>query len=196
MKALPTSLANMLELTSEHYIARGLHRECYVHPENPNRCVKVVVNGDQTETERELAYYQLLEKRGIAWDMLPKYHGTISTNKGPGTVFDLVRDADGATASSLESLLEKAAANSTLRTQLETALSDLRQYLLDNAIVTMTIKPKNILAQALGSSYKLFIIDNIGNSDFIPLCNYSNFFARLKMGRKWRRFEQDLKLGA
>jgi hypothetical protein len=33
-------------------------------------------------------------------------------------------------------------------------------------------------------------VDNVGNSDFLPLSNYSGLLARLKIKRKWRRFEQ------
>jgi len=33
------------------------------------------------------------------------------------------------------------------------------------------------------------IIDNIGNSDFIPICNYIDWMATRKLHRKWQRFE-------
>jgi len=33
------------------------------------------------------------------------------------------------------------------------------------------------------------VIDNIGNSDFIPVCNYVDFMAVRKIRRKWQQFE-------
>jgi hypothetical protein len=36
-------------------------------------------------------------------------------------------------------------------------------------------------------------VDNIGNSDFLPIADYSAFFARRKIQRKWRRFEQSMR---
>jgi len=39
---------------------------------------------------------------------------------------------------------------------------------------------------------KLIICDDIGRSDFIPICNYSRYFAELKINRKWNEFEKRL----
>lgn len=61
-------------------------------------------------------------------------------------------------------------------------------------IVTMTIKAKNILYQKLNQREgRLVIIDNIGHSDFIPVCDYIDFMAERKIRRKWRRFEATLR---
>jgi hypothetical protein len=57
----------------------------------------------------------------------------------------------------------------------------------------MTLKPKNILFRLDGpDSGTLVIVDNIGNSDFVPLADYSAALARRKIRRKWRRFEASL----
>jgi hypothetical protein len=73
------------------------------------------------------------------------------------------------------------------------ALPALRAYLLRDRVVTMTLKSKNILLQmTTGKSGRLVIVDNVGNSDFIPLSNYIGLLARAKIRRKWRRFEADL----
>ena len=57
----------------------------------------------------------------------------------------------------------------------------------------MTLKSKNILLQKTAQDAgKLVIVDNVGNSDFIPLSNYIGCLARRKILRKWRRFEADI----
>ena len=53
---------SMLTLESSSLIGRGLRRECYFHPEDENKCIKVVVAGDHKETAREQSYYRLPRK--------------------------------------------------------------------------------------------------------------------------------------
>lgn len=38
----------------------------------------------------------------------------------------------------------------------------------------------------------MVLIDNIYNSEFIPVSNYCRFFAKRKIDRKWQRFEDSL----
>lgn len=72
----------MITLSPETMIGKGLHRECFIHPNDKSKCIKVVFYGNQQETRREQSYYKFLEKRRTPWDMLPKFHGNIETNLG------------------------------------------------------------------------------------------------------------------
>ena len=183
----------MLTLESSSLIGRGLRRECYFHPGDENKCVKVVVAGDHRETVREQSCYRLLENRAISWKMLARFYGNAETNRGPGAVFELIRDYNGEVSKTLEHYI--AAENSTdINYQdLSRALPVLKQYLLKWKIVTMDIKPQNIVYKKINESEgALVVIDNIGNSDFIPICNYVGFMARQKIRRKWQYFEDSL----
>ncbi len=184
----------MLTLDSSKLIGRGLRRECYFHPEDDTRCIKVVVAGDHKETVREQSYYRLLEKRGISWDMLARFYGGIETNRGAGAVFELIRDYTGAVSNTLEYYFSddhEAELDYRVLTRL---LPVLKQYLLQWKIVTMSIRPQNIVYKRINpAEAKLVIIDNIGNSDFIPICNYVDRMAIRKINRKWRRFEITLR---
>jgi len=185
----------MITLNANEKFGKGLHRECFVHPDNDNLCIKVVTYGNQQETKREQGYYKQLQKRNIAWDLLPKFHGNVETTMGPGAVFDLIRDPDGQISKTLEHYLDDQDFVQTHRQQLDSALAELRQYLLKYNIMSMAMKPKNILYQLSKSGQgKLFIIDNIGNSDFIPICNYVPFLANKKIIRRWERFMLKLAL--
>ena len=84
-------------------------RECHRHPDDKSRCIKVVVNGGDEETRREQNYYQHLSKRGISWEMLPRFFGNTPTNKGEGALFELVHDFDGKTSTPLEHYFKKEA---------------------------------------------------------------------------------------
>lgn len=183
----------MLELKPNTLIGKGLHRECFTHPDNPALCVKVIVAGNSNENRREARYYGQLARRGVSWEMLSKFHGMVETNLGEGAIFDLVRDGDGEVSKPLAHYLESEALTAIHGDTLAGALRDLRTYLQRNRIITMTLKTKNILFQQdTRSSGKLVIVDNVGNSDFIPIANYSAVLARRKIRRKWLRFEADI----
>ena len=180
----------MIKLNKSKLVGKGLHRECYRHPEDENLCIKVVVSGHDDETRREKRYYRHIEKRNISWDMIPRFYGNVETNLGPGFVFDLIFDHDGKVSKTLEYYLSSNEETDALYDGLSSSLCLLKDYLLQQHIITMTLKPKNISCKRMKSGdVRLFIIDNIGNSDFIPICNYSKYFAGKKILRKWEAFE-------
>ncbi|MBL4783084.1 MAG: hypothetical protein JKX92_12655 [Porticoccaceae bacterium] len=181
----------MILLNDSHFVGKGLHRECYIHPDNVQLCVKVVVAGDLSESKREQSYYKLLQKRGISWDILPRFHGLIDTNRGAGAVFDLIRDFDGEVSKTLEHYLCAEQLASSENTGIKQAIGVFRRELHRQAIITMTLSPKNIMYKKTAANEgTLIVIDNIGNSDFIPICSYINYLAQKKITRKLLRFEQ------
>lgn len=179
-----------ITLSEKDYISCGLHRKCYHHPEDANKCIKVNYNdGAEEETNREIAYYKHLIKRNVSFDALAKYYGPVLTNYGNGHIFELIRDYNGETAIPLEKYLANKSLTEKYFDQLVTGLKELKSALLKDRIITMTIKSKNILFQQLSdTNSRLVIIDNIGNSTFIPIANYIPCFAKSKIERTWQRF--------
>ena len=183
----------MLKLESSALIGRGFRRECYFHPEDKNKCIKVVVAGDHKETRREQSYYRLLEKRSIAWKMLARFYGNVETNLGEGAVFELIRDYNGEVSKTLGHYFSTNNETDRDYQYLYQALLELKQYLLKWKIVTMVLRPQNIVYKKTNESEGyLVVIDNIGNSDFIPICNYVDWMATRKIRRRWQRFEDIL----
>ena len=183
----------MLTLESSSLIARGLRRECYFHPLDENKCVKIVVAGDHKETVREQSYYRLLEKRAISWRMLARFYGNIDTNRGKGAVFELIRDYDGNVSKTLEQYFSADNETDLDYQDLSQRLFSLKQYLLKWKIVTMSLKPQNIVYKKIDEYEGIpVVIDNIGNSDFIPICNFVDRMAIRKINRKWQRLEESL----
>ncbi len=179
----------LLTLNDSYLIARGWHRQCYQHPDHEDRCIKIVVNGDDTETKREQAYYRLLEKRLQDWRSVPRFHGNVDTTLGQGAVFDLVRDYDGKISKTLADYIEREREFNQYAPVLMTAMFNLIDYQLKHNVLTMSLKPKNLLFQVLANGDGVMhIIDNLGNSDWIPLCTYSHFFGQQKIRRKWKKF--------
>lgn len=68
-------------------------------------------------------------------------------------------------------------------------LKKLKRYLLDNHIVTMSLKPQNILCQRISESEVVPVVcDNLGESTFIPLATWSTWCCERKLERVWQRF--------
>lgn len=184
----------MIHIDPSGLVGKGKRRECYVHPQNRNRCVKIVVAGDNKETSRELSYYDFLDKRNILWTNLPRYYGTVETNLGTGYVFELIQDYDGKISKTLERYLSSTKDTESNCHGLSQALALLKKYLIQHRIMTMELRPKNIAYRKINDSEgSLILVDNIGNSDFIPICKYIQFLATNKINRKWRNFELRLK---
>ena len=183
----------MLTLDSSQLIGRGLRRECYFHPEDGNKCIKIVVAGDQKETAREQSYYRLLDKRNISWQMVARFYGNVETSRGEGAVFELIRDHNKEVSKTLEDYFSANDETGLDYQDLARALLLLKRYLLKWKIVTLALKPQNIVYKKINESEGiLVVIDNIGNSDFIPICNYVNWMAAQKIRRNWQRFEDSI----
>jgi hypothetical protein len=183
----------MIHINPADLIGKGLHRKCYRHPENKDWCIKIAFNENIKETRREKKYYELLIKKNVSWAMLPRYHGVVETNLGPGAVFDAIKDKNGAISETLDHYLGSNQLTELYCQALTDSLVLFKDYLLEQQIITMNIKAKNILFSDLGNnSGRLVLVDNIGNSDYFPISSHIKFLANRKTLRKWQRFEASL----
>ncbi len=183
----------MIILASSLLIGKGKRRECYHHPNDDKLCIKIVIAGDDKETLREQSYYRFLEKRNISWKMIAGFHGNVETNMGTGAVFDLVRDYDGAVSKTLRHYLSSYKEKIIDYIELSKAIRDLKQFLLKERIITMSLADHNMVFRRINEKEGiLMLVDNIGNSDFIPAADYINYFEKKKILREWRRFQSNL----
>jgi PhoP regulatory network protein YrbL len=175
----------MLTINPTLFVGKGLDRECYIHPQDSNRCVKITTSGDYTQSQDEIKIYGRLLKRNISWHHLARYYGAVQTDKGLGLVFDLVRDYDGAISQGLSSC-----SASVGRSVIERALTDLKTYLLHEKILVRDLNAENMLFRKdADGSGRLLIVDGVGNNDYIPVADYIAWWATKKIERKWQRFE-------
>lgn len=182
----------MINIDKSSLFGKGHHRECYRHPDTNNLCIKITTDGNLSakQDKREKQYYKSLERRGVSWDMIPAYHGDIQTNLGIGSIYDLVLDEEGTVSKTLEHYLATTEETEANYDGLLNSLHKLKEYLLKYRIITMTLAPRNISCQRDKSGIvRLVIVDNIGNSDFFSICNYSKRMAMRKISRRWKRFE-------
>ena len=184
-------MRTVFDLTPDLFVAEGTDRQCYRHPEFPDRCIKVL-HADRRSGRfwREIAYFRSLQRRGVDFSHLSRFHGIVRTSLGDGAVFDLVRDDDGRIASSLASRLDTGDPEFNFWAVNE--IERLKQDFYDQWIVFHDLNPTNLMVQRLGfDSWRLIAIDGIGHNHFLPLASFNRRFARKKIRRAWnRRYHQ------
>lgn len=178
----------MIELDSHLLIGRGSERHCYRHPLNPERCIKVphYLGRHKQQNEKDFIYYRKLAKRGVEWTHIPRCFGWTETDKGPGLVFELMQDDHGQPLPSIYDLLQ----NGTITIeQIEPELETLHQYMVRNLIFTSDMGVSNIVCRLMPEGhYHLYIIDGLGDRDFIKLAAHCRWFGLRKVERQWHRF--------
>lgn len=185
----------MITLDKTDLIGKSHHREVYRHPTQHDLCIKIMLDGDTNirQEKREIAYYKHLEKRGISWEMLSRYYEDVETTLGIGSVYDLILDHDGSVSKTMGYYIASNSITEENYDGLSSSLYLLKDYLLKNRILTMTLAHRNIVCQkSISGIDNLFVIDNIGNSDFIPVVTYIKKLSKKKIGRRWQRFEDRL----
>ena len=191
---LPSFGENIDELV---FVGSGHHRHVYVHPYDKSKCIKIVYANarlirHRVELHREHAYYGFLSRRGISYSHIAKYHGKIWVNyqnqTQPASVFDLIRNDNGEISKTLdvEICQEEIGID-----ELAGALHELYVYLLRYKVIS-GLKLENIVVQRTNAPPKCVMIDNIGNPDFIPICDYVDWLATRKIKRRWQKFLKKL----
>ena len=165
----------------------GRRRLVYAQPEDPALCIKVPRNGRQGELQqqREIRYYRQLQKKGIPFDHISRYLGTVETSVGTGYVYEAVRDADGRISDRFKELIlhGKGEVADYLR-----IMQKLEDYLFDNLILFYDMGPSNILCRRDAKGVlEPVIVDGLGDVVAIPILNYSRHLRRQKIRRRWLR---------
>ncbi len=121
----------MIRLSEQSPLGTGRHRKCYAHPEDAQRCIKIVYHrgdGGDKEIRRELKYYAHLGRRLKDWSGIPRYHGTVETDCGTGYVYDVIADFDGKPSITLTEFAEQCRYEEDIA-QLRQLLKQLKRYL-------------------------------------------------------------------
>ncbi len=197
----------MLKLRHTRPLFVGGTRYCFQHPDHASRCVKVL-RPDRTGAARKLlrqdfkrhlparflddqrkeinAYRELLTRPSEAlWRHVPRYHGTEETDMGIGIVTQLMRNDDGSWPQNLQSLLPQG-----MTEELSAGIGEFKRAVKDLRILSRDLLPHNIIAVRERGSYRVMLVDGIGNAELIPISTWWQFFADRKTDRKLRRFEQ------
>lgn len=186
----------MVDLERATVVGRGYRRVVYVDPDDPARCIKVPTAEAQARSDRQKAlererhYLKFYERKGRAMDQVSRYFGVVETTGGEGDVYELIRDHDGAIATTLAHQFETGRA--TLA-QCGAEFEVLRRYLSREGIVVADLHAGNLARQEVREGeFRLVVIDGIGNTEFFKVSDYFRPAARRKVQRKWGRFFENL----
>lgn len=195
----------MIRLSDELLFAKGGRRFCFVHPDDPSKCVKTLnPAGDPRRRRSAAAWYKRLRPLSIfddnrrelksfrqlqrcgegVWAHFPRCYGIQPTNRGDGIVTDLIRDADGAISRTVREHLKAAGKSPPLVAALDRFLN----ALLELRVPTRDLLDHNLVAQSDGDRLDIYMIDGFGSSDFLQLARWIPALGRRKTARKASRF--------
>jgi hypothetical protein len=204
----------MINLDGIQSFAEGGNRKCYINPTNPKRCLKVLHENLLENLKKNSVWYKRLgnieslddnlreekayKQKAISspinssiWDHLAKWYGMVETSLGPASETELIIN-EGEIAETLEAYLFREG----LTPEIKSALSNFENWLREHQVLTKNIIPHNIVIKKDNGLLILKIIDGLGSKSFVPLPEYSKFFAKTYVERRiklmWSRIHWDL----
>lgn len=182
-------------LILEKRIGAGATRECYLHPLDAGKCVKIPINRKKSKMlERELRYYPILKE--IIGDFIVAYDDTLAeTNKGRGLVCALLRDDNGEVSKPITAYIK----NNTIDTELQNEMNFFAYHLIAHELFFYDFNLNNFVIQRIGGKSKLKYIDlksfeNNKSWCFLKLENLVAPLARIMMIRRLKRAYKQLNI--
>jgi hypothetical protein len=175
----------MLQINTDP-VGKGKERACFVHPDDPQKAIKISLGDVSEQSRREIKFYQKLQKRGGGDPHIPRFYGLCDSNLGQGIVVDMIRDQDGEISRPLNWYL----AEGYPIEDFEPYLDELQQSFLQNLIIfnhDMTVG--NLLFQKVSASAaRLVAIDGLGDVVALDWFDVFPSLVRRKISRRWKRF--------
>lgn len=212
----------VIDLSAHTPFAQGSNRWCFVHPTDPDRCLKVIqpenilaryrrqpwlkrclgkARLDDNRQEQKAHQQPAIQKRlntdheASLWNHLPRFYGTADTTLGPANVSELIRCQNGNIAPTLESLVR----GQPLAPELNPAIDEFLHWLRQHRILTRNLLPHNLLVTDRDGTPRLFLVDGLG-APAIPqalsrLPGWSDHYITRKVARFYKRlaWEQNKK---
>ena len=172
-------------------IGKGAFRECYEHPVDKNKCIKIFIKNEDTSVfQREYKNYSALKDQ-LKDYIIPCEKELVETDKGLGMVCDLVRDDDG----SASKMIWKYQMDDEIKQELDKFVS----ILLSRNLFFYDFNGNNFIIQIKDGKKKLKFIDlksyrRNKSWTFLKLENVFDFLARIIMKRRLKRLYRDFHL--
>ena len=178
----------MIVLSPDDVIASGNERDCYQHPDHPDRVIKVTHTNLRRQNAIEWLYYQSLNKRNVPATHISNCFGHVTTSVGDGLQFSAIRDDSGELAKSLR----YSVVNNHMAVQTATSLlDDLREFLITHGVAFADVSLENIVYDGV----RLVVIDGLGsrrNDWRLRLRAGIPWFGARKTAKQWRIVEDNV----
>ncbi len=201
----------MIQLRDRDILFSGTKRDCYEHPDDPSRLIKVVrddaradlLRARQTKLRRKLlpaaymdeqrreirAYRQIQRRLGArAWRHIPEYLGTVPTDRGLGIVVRFLRSADGAPGVNLTRLLPDG-----YDPAVKTAVAEKLDFIRTERLNPRDLIPSNTVITHDGTGVvRAWFVDGFGSAEFLPLSRLIGSVALRQTEKRITRYERKL----
>lgn len=193
-----------LRLSNQKPFAQGGNRLCFVHPEHPDRCIKVrrpdfsladrrrkkgfpknlkplSSFDDNREEFRIMSRFEQYYGDRI-FHHVSRCYGFTDTDLGAGLVSELIRDANGAISETLKKYLW----DHGLTDDCQAAITTLCEFWQREAVPSRDLLLHNIVVQKgpEGQILRLVVIDGLGSAGLIPFRWLPGSVQHRKAGRK------------
>ena len=208
----------LIKLAAEKPFNAGGHRQCFVHPEDSNKCIKVlypqrrgsVLRKQQgfpkncrpaehyDDNARELRGYRYINslQNEAVWTHVPRYYGTVDTDMGPGSVTELIRDFDGAISQTLRQKIHQCVQrDGDLDQSCRDSVEELIEFMNSTLFLSRHLTINNLLSVRVAENReRLYLIEGFGTSEWIPMATWFSFWAKAKVKRKIASFHARIAL--
>ena len=183
----------MIHLRDQDLIASSQIRNCYLHPSDHDKVIKVVRESaplsERDANVKEWAHYLRLKDSYRQLNFISIYHGFVETNLGEGLLINCIRDYNGRISKRLANVLVSREQYNLV--EVERVLDKLCQKIVKKNIQLFDMNKFNILIQILpDGKYHPVVVDIKGrynNYELIPVSTYIPFFSRMKLKRRCNR---------
>jgi hypothetical protein len=188
-------LKDKIDLTQDYFIARGGERDCYHHPFDATKVIKILYkrNGvfayNGTRNQIEYKYFQFLKKAKVPFTHISKSYNYLDSNLGRGLIYEKICDYDGKISLSFLKVIRERLINEDVENFL---LKELKDYLFKYNILFIDCGIDNLLCcEYEKGKYKLVIIDGLGAKrkgfKFLLYLN-SKLYTKRKVEKQWKVF--------
>ena len=200
----------MIILSDASPFAEGGNRKCFVHPDNPNRCLKVVHPGLLEKIKKNKPWYKRVrslesfddnlreenayQQKAIingdsnVWNHLAKWYGMKETDIGMASETELVKNGNEI-AETLENYLFR----NGMTDDIKNSITTFQEWLRESLVLTKNLIPHNLVIKKENDEMLIKIIDGLGSQAFVPLPSYSNFFAKRYVERRIELMDNRIK---
>jgi hypothetical protein len=188
-----------INLSQHEPFSSGGNRDCYVHPDNPQRCLKVLRKErspakrraekrfpanlrplrffDENQTEFDTLNYIFKKYPERIYKYISRNYGFSETNRGIAIETDLIRNDDQLISLTLEQEIWQNGFNDRLKRAVDEFLDDWRL----GSPTTRAFLPHNFLVQRTRGTFQIKIIDGLGrNSLWLRTLEKLPFYNRFK----------------
>lgn len=184
-------MKEIINLTDNLFIASGGERDCYSHPLDNTKILKIIKNKNFSRYQNELEYKYLksLETRKIPFSHIVKTYGFVDTNLGKALINEKICNFDKQISETFrKSIIEK----KFTQNEENNLINELKEYIFNYDILFLDVNLSNVLCcEYEKDMFKLILIDGVGTArDMIRANLYKIFksYTKYKIKKQWKVF--------